>query len=134
MQAPIGPAATPELVVAVSNAGGLGTLAASWTPVGRLREQVRELSAALGAPFCVNLVLAFEQRERLVGVLAEGAPVVSFSWGSDPEMIGLARDAGAYVLVQVGDASEAAQAIGARADALIVQGSKPAVTFRRLGR
>lgn len=32
MQAPLGPAATPELVSAVSMAGALGTLAASWTP------------------------------------------------------------------------------------------------------
>ena len=32
MQAPLGPAATRELVVAVSNAGALGTLAAAWNP------------------------------------------------------------------------------------------------------
>ena len=43
MQAPIGPATTPDLVAAVAAAGGLGTLAASWTPPGVLREQVAEL-------------------------------------------------------------------------------------------
>ena len=122
LQAPVGPAATPELVAAVSNTGALGTLAASWTPVAELHEQVRELRAASEAPFCVNLVLAFEQRERLQVALEEGARVVSLSWGVDPELIGLARDADAFVLVQVGTPDAARDAAGAGADALIVQG------------
>ena len=122
MQAPIGPAATPELIAAVSSTGALGTLAASWTPVAELREQVRGLRAASDVPFCVNLVLAFEQRERLQVALEEGARAVSLSWGVDPELIGLARDAGAFVLVQVGEADEAVEAVRAGADALIVQG------------
>jgi nitronate monooxygenase len=124
VQAPIGPAATPELVAAVSSTGALGTLAASWTPVAELREQVRQLRAASDAPFCVNLVLAFEQLERLQVVLEEGAPIVSFSWGVAPELIGLARGAGAYVLVQIGEPGEATEAVSALADALIVQGSE----------
>lgn len=122
MQAPIGPAATPELVAAVSGCGGLGTLAASWTPVAELREQIRGLRSRLDAPFCVNLVLAFEQNTRLAAALEEGARWVSFSWGSDPELIRLAHEAGAQVLVQVGEAGEAAAAVAAGADALIVQG------------
>ena len=122
MQAPIGPAATPELVAAVSSTGALGTLAASWTPIAELRAQVRRLRAASDAPFCVNLVLAFEQRERLQVALEEGARVVSLSWGVDRELIGLARDAGAFVLVQVGEADEAVDAVRSGADALIVQG------------
>jgi nitronate monooxygenase len=73
-------------------------------------------------PFCVNLVLAFEQRERLLAVLQAGAKVVSFSWGVDAELVGLARDGGAFVLVQVGTADEATAAARAGADALIVQG------------
>lgn len=32
VQAPVGSASTPELAAAVSNAGGLGMLALSWTP------------------------------------------------------------------------------------------------------
>jgi NAD(P)H-dependent flavin oxidoreductase YrpB (nitropropane dioxygenase family) len=122
VQAPIGPAATPELVAAVSRTGALGTLAASWTPAAVLREQVRALRAASDAPFCVNLVLAFEQRERLQIALEEGAPVLSFSWGVDPDLIRLTRDAGAFVLVQVGAFDEAVEAVRAGTDALIVQG------------
>lgn len=122
MQAPLGPAATPDLVSAVSMAGALGTLAASWTPLDELRQEVRWIRAASVEPFCVNLVLAFEQRERLDIALEEGAPVISFSWGIDAALISRAKAAQAFVLVQVGDVAEAPDAVAAGADALIVQG------------
>lgn len=122
MQAPIGPAGTPQLVAAVSRAGALGTLAASWMPVATVEQIVRELRAGLPEPFCVNLVLAFEQRDRLEVALAAGAPVIAFSWGVDRELIALARADGAFVLVQAGDADTAGAAESAGADAVIVQG------------
>jgi NAD(P)H-dependent flavin oxidoreductase YrpB (nitropropane dioxygenase family) len=122
MQAPIGPAATTDLVKAVSAMGALGTLAASWTEAAVLRRQLRELRASVGACFCVNLVLAFAQRERLDVALEEGAGFVSFSWGVDPESIERARDGGAVVLVQVGGARAAREAADAGADVVIAQG------------
>jgi hypothetical protein len=67
-----------------------------------LKEQVRLLAGTLRMPFCVNLVLAFDQRERLNLALDEGAPVISFSWGIDQELIRMAHEAGAFVVVQVG--------------------------------
>jgi len=103
MQAPIGPAGSWELVAAVSAVGGLGTLAASWTELAELRAEVEHLRSAVSSPFCVNLVLAFDQRERLELVLRHGVSVVSFSWGVDAALIERARSAGASVLVQVGD-------------------------------
>jgi nitronate monooxygenase len=124
MQAPVGPATTPELVAAVAGSGGLGTLAASWTPVEDLREQVRRIRSVVEVPFCVNLVRAFEQRRRLDAVLYEGVSVISFSWGIDAELIALARGAAAYVLVQLGEVDEAVSAVAAGADALIVQGAE----------
>jgi nitronate monooxygenase len=124
MQAPIGPAGSVELVAAVSASGALGTLAASWTPVADLREQVRWIRSACASPFCVNLVLAFEQRERLAAALDEGAAIVSFSWGVDAGLISVAQDAGAHVLVQVASLGDACRALAAGADALIVQGTE----------
>ena len=76
MQAPIGPAGTPELVASVSAVGALGALAASWTKPAKLIDQIRAIRSATSNPFCVNLVLAFDQRERLEVVLAERVPVV----------------------------------------------------------
>ena len=122
MQAPIGPATTPELVASVSAVGALGALAASWMKPARLSDQIRAIRSATSNPFCVNLVLAFDQRERLEVVLAERVPVVSFSWGTDAELIGRARAAGAFVLVQVSDPEEAQAAAGAGASGLIAQG------------
>jgi nitronate monooxygenase len=122
MQAPVGPATTPELVAAVSRVGGLGTLAASWTKSAELRRQLREIRGAAGGRFCVNLVLAFDQRERLEVVLDEGVEFVSFSWGIDAKAIRRAQEAGVTVLVQVGDVDDAVAAADAGADIIIAQG------------
>ena len=65
MQAPLGGCATPQLVGAVSQAGGLGILAASWTEPDLLRERIRLITRATDRPFCVNLVLEFEQASAL---------------------------------------------------------------------
>ena len=122
VQAPIGPATTSELVAAVSRLGALGTLAGSWTDSQVLRDQVRLLRAAVDEPFCVNFVLAFDQRDRLDAVLEEQVEVVSFSWGIDRELIRIAHRGGAFVLIQVGDVGDGLAAVDAGADALIVQG------------
>jgi nitronate monooxygenase len=119
MQAPIGPAATVELVAAVCAAGGLGSLAASWTRIDVLRDQVRALAEHR---FCVNLVLAFPQEERLEVLCDERVPVISFSWGIRPQLVARAHDAGSEVLVQVGSAEAARRAADAGADAVIIQG------------
>ena len=122
MQAPIGPAATTSLVAAVSSVGALGTLAASWTDPAVLRTQVREVRASAGPLFCVNLVLAFDQRARLEVVLDEGVQFVSFSWGIDAALIRAANDAGATVLVQVAEAAAGVAAANAGADIIVAQG------------
>ena len=122
MQAPVGLATTTRLVEAVSRVGGLGTLAGSWTEPAVLRKQVRELRASAGHGFCVNLVLAFDQRARLEVVLEEGVHFVSFSWGIDGSFIRDAHDAGAVAFVQVGDVGAAREAEDAGADVIVAQG------------
>jgi NAD(P)H-dependent flavin oxidoreductase YrpB (nitropropane dioxygenase family) len=122
MQAPLGGCATPQLASAVSHAGGLGTLAASWTEPEVLRERIRSITRATDRAFCVNLVLEFEQDERLEVAVEERAPVVSFSFGLRREFIARAHASGAQVLIQVGSADAARAAAAAGADALIVQG------------
>jgi nitronate monooxygenase len=122
VQAPLGGCATPQLASAVSQSGGLGTLAASWTEPDVLRERIRSITRATDRPFCVNLVLEFEQDERLEVVVEERAPIISFSFGLQPQLIARARASGARVLVQVGSVDAARAAADAGADALIVQG------------
>lgn len=56
LQAPMaGGPTTPELVAAVSNAGGLGSLGAAYLTPETLREQVREIRSLTEGPFGVNL-------------------------------------------------------------------------------
>jgi nitronate monooxygenase len=122
MQAPLGRGAAARLATEVSHAGGLGTLGAAWTEPGILREQIRSVTRVTDRPFCVNLVLDFEQDERLEVVVEERAPIVSFSFGVSPQLVARARAGGARVLVQVASADAARAAADAGADALIVQG------------
>lgn len=122
MQAPLGRGSGDALATAVSAAGGLGTLGASWTDPDALREQIRAIARATDAQFCVNLVLDFDQEERLEVALQERAPWISFSWGVRPDLIARAHAGGARVMVQVAAADGAREAARAGADALIVQG------------
>jgi nitronate monooxygenase len=56
VQAPMaGGATTPELVAAVSNAGGLGSLAGASLSPDRLREEIGRIRALTTRPFNVNL-------------------------------------------------------------------------------
>ena len=122
MQAPVGSAATARLAGEVSQAGGLGSLGASWTEPGVLRERIRSIARVTDRPFCVNFVLDFAQEERLEVAIEEHAPIVSFSFGLRPQLVSRARASGARVLVQVGSADAARAAADAGADVLIVQG------------
>jgi len=122
MQAPLGRGAGVALVAEVSRAGGLGTLGASWTDPASLREQVRAIVRATDRPFCVNLVLDFEQEQRLEVAVEERVPWVSFSFGLREDLIARAHAGGSRALVQVASADAARAAADAGADALIVQG------------
>src|SRR3954470_6993882 len=122
MQAPLGRGAAAPLAIAVSQAGGLGTLGASWTELAALREQIRSIGRATDRPFCVNLVLDFEQDERLEVAVEEHVPWVSFSFGLRRDLIARAHAGGSRALVQVVSADGARAAADAGADALIVQG------------
>lgn len=58
VQAPMaGGASRPELAAAVSEAGGLGFLAAGYRTAEDMRREIRELRALTGRPFGVNLFL-----------------------------------------------------------------------------
>ena len=87
--------------------GGLGTLGASWTDPASLREQIRAVRRATDRPFCVNLVLDFEQDDRLEVAVEERVAWVSFSFGLRRDLVARARAGGASVLVQVASADAA---------------------------
>ena len=59
------PGTSPELVAAVTNAGGLGILGATEASPERLRVLVAAVRAATEGPFGVNLVVNFMSDEEI---------------------------------------------------------------------
>lgn len=55
IQAPMAGIATPRLVAAVSNAGGLGSLGAAYMVPEEIKESIREIRTLTEQPFAVNL-------------------------------------------------------------------------------
>jgi NAD(P)H-dependent flavin oxidoreductase YrpB (nitropropane dioxygenase family) len=122
VQAPIGSAATAALVAAVSNAGGLGMLALSWTAPASVRERIRATRELTARPFGVNVVLAWDQRERIHASLEESVAVVSTFWGDPRPYVETIHAAGALHVHTVGSAGEARHAAEAGVDAIVAQG------------
>jgi NAD(P)H-dependent flavin oxidoreductase YrpB (nitropropane dioxygenase family) len=122
VQAPIGSASTPDLVAAVSNAGGLGMLALTWTAPDMFRQRVRRVRDLTGRPFAVNLVLDFPVEDKLAVCLDEGVPIVSTFWGDPARVHERIAAAGAVHLHSVGSAAEARQAVDAGVDVVVAQG------------
>jgi NAD(P)H-dependent flavin oxidoreductase YrpB (nitropropane dioxygenase family) len=122
IQAPIGGASNPALAAAVSEAGGLGMLAITWREPGEIVQLLRETRRLTARPFGVNLVLKWPPGEKLAVALAEGASVVSFSWGDATPHLATVHAAGARALVTVATPDEARAAVDAGADAVVAQG------------
>jgi NAD(P)H-dependent flavin oxidoreductase YrpB (nitropropane dioxygenase family) len=122
VQAPIGSATTPQLVAAVSNAGGLGMLALTWMDDAEAGARIRETQALTTRPFGVNLALQWPQRGRLAQCLEAGVPVISTFWGDPAPYVELVHDAGALHIHTVGSAEEARRVVGAGVDVVVAQG------------
>ena len=122
IQAPIGSATTPELAAAVSNAGGLGSLALSWKDLDTMRANIRLTKKLTDKPFAVNLVLAFEQEERVKICIEEKVPVISFFWGDSTKYIEQLKRNNILVCQTVGTAAEAVGYEKKGVDFIIAQG------------
>ena len=122
LQAPIGSATTPELAAAVSNAGGLGSLALSWKSPDETREMIRKTKQLTSKPFAVNLVLAFEQDERVQICIEEKVAVVSFFWGDGSRFFPELKKNNILAAQTVSNAGEAVYYEDKGADFLIAQG------------
>jgi nitronate monooxygenase len=118
LQAPVGFASGPDLVIAVCRAGAMGSMALTRASPEDAKERVRKVLAATTGPFAVNFILGFEPRS-LAAALEAGAPVIQFSWGiPDSQVVALIRGAGAKFGIQVASAEGARAALDAGADYL----------------
>jgi NAD(P)H-dependent flavin oxidoreductase YrpB (nitropropane dioxygenase family) len=122
IQAPMGSASCPALAAAVSNAGGLGTLALSWTKPSDVRQTLRETRNLTDRPIGINLVLDWPQEERLEICLEEKVRVISFFFGDALPFVERIHAAGSLVCVTVGSAEEAKAAVDGGIDFVVAQG------------
>jgi len=101
-----------ELAAAVSEAGGLGTIAVNGAE--GIRRELAAARALTGRPLAVNVLLPFARRDWFEA--AAGADVVVTFWGAPR------RRTGGVWLHQCGSVGEARRAQAAGADGVIVQG------------
>jgi nitronate monooxygenase len=101
-----------ELAAAVSEAGGLGTIAVNGAAA--IERELRAARALTGKPLAVNVLLPFARRDWFAAA-AQADVVVTF-WGRPR------RHAPGVWLHQCGSVAEARAAAAAGADGLIVQG------------
>jgi NAD(P)H-dependent flavin oxidoreductase YrpB (nitropropane dioxygenase family) len=121
--APMGPDLTgPDLVAAVSNAGGLGILQAQFCPPPLFREEIRRIRGLTDKPFGVNLLLHFPVEEQVAVCLEERIPILSLFWGDPTPYVERAHAAGVKVFHQVGSVAEAQRAAAAGVDVIVAQG------------
>lgn len=115
----------PPLVAAVSNAGGLGILGASFMRPDELRENIREIKGLTRNPFAVNFMPENPELEELLDVIIEeGVPVASYGKGNPRRIIERTRPHGIINLPTMGALKHAIKAEQDGANAVIVQGTE----------
>jgi NAD(P)H-dependent flavin oxidoreductase YrpB (nitropropane dioxygenase family) len=117
-----------ELVAAVSNAGGLGTLGVSGRSPAEIREQTAQIRARTSAPFGLNVLLFYQEAATLDTALALRPAVMAFAWPtadqSLADVFARAHDAGARVMHTVSRVQDAVRAAEAGADIIVAQGTE----------
>lgn len=117
--------ATHELAVAVSEAGGLGIIAAGNAPPEVVREEIRNFKKLSNKPFGVNIMLMSPYAEDIVGIICEeGVPVVTTGAGNPGKYIEKFKELGIKVIPVVPTVSLARRLERIGADALIAEGTE----------
>jgi NAD(P)H-dependent flavin oxidoreductase YrpB (nitropropane dioxygenase family) len=113
--------AGPELVAAVSGAGGLGLMQSQLSPPEHLGEQIQRVRSATDKPFGVNFILALPHEEGLNVCLEEHVPIVSFFWGDPARYVERVHAAGSKIFLQVGSVEAARRAAAAGVNAAMAK-------------
>ena len=126
LSAPMGWVARPDLVAAVSEAGGMGLVPGS-LPVEQVREDIRRARTLTAKPIGVNIPIAFAQDPAIVDmIVGEGIRFVTTSAGSPAKFTPALKDAGLTVYHVVPTLESALKAVDAGVDGLVVEGSEGA--------
>ncbi len=113
-----------ELVAAVSNAGGLGSLGCWRRPLDDLARQLSLIRERTRRPFAVNHVVPALDEAAFAVTLATRPAVISLALGDPGHLVQRAHDAGILVVQQVTTVAQARQAAERGVDAIIAQGGE----------
>ncbi len=115
--------ATAELAAAVSNAGGVGLIAAGSAPAEYVREQIRLARSLTDKPFGVNVMLMSPYAAEVMNVLVEEkVAVVTTGAGNPGQYIPALKEAGIVVIPVIPSVALAQRMEKAGADAVIAEG------------
>ncbi|MEU7870626.1 nitronate monooxygenase [Dactylosporangium sp. NPDC049140] len=116
---------TPDLAVAVGNAGALGSLGVGLMPAPALTATIAAIRSGTDGPLNVNFITTFTGDEQIDAACAAGVEVASFHWGHPPQAwIDRLHAAGVKVFEQVGSVDAARAAVDGGADAVVAQGQE----------
>jgi enoyl-[acyl-carrier protein] reductase II len=116
---------TPELVVAVSEAGALGIIGAGNAPPDLIESYVRQIKERTQKPYGVNIAMFSPFVEDLVKLcVRERVPVVTTGAGSPSAIIPELKHGGTIVIPVVASVALAKRLERAGADALVAEGNE----------
>jgi enoyl-[acyl-carrier protein] reductase II len=115
--------ADADLAAAVSNAGGLGLIAAGNAPVDYVRQQIVKAKSLTDKPFGVNIMLMSPSSPEIAElVIEEKIPVVTTGAGNPSKYMPGWKDAGIKVIPVVPSSGLAKMVQRAGADAVVAEG------------
>jgi enoyl-[acyl-carrier protein] reductase II len=124
MQAAIWPATSPELVAAVSEAGGLGSVGSVFESAESIQGQIARVREMTQRPFAVNHVVPLLDEEAFEATLEAKPAVISLALGDPAGLLERAHAAGAKVIHQVHTVEQAKRVADLGVDVIIAQGSE----------
>ncbi len=112
-----------NMAAAVSNAGGLGIIAAANAPASWLREQIKIAKALTNMPFGVNIMIMSPYADEVAKVVVEeNIKVVTTGAGSPKKYMNIWKDAGIKVIPVIASSAMAQKVEKQGADAVIAEG------------
>ena len=117
--------ATGEFAAAISNAGGLGLIAAGGMKPEELRENIDRARHLTDQPFGVNIMLLHPQVDELMEIVIEKkVPVVTTGAGNPGKYISALKEAGVKVMPVVASVALAQRMERLGVDAVIAEGTE----------
>ena len=124
MQAAIWPATAPELVAAVSDAGGLGSIGSVFESAESVERNIARVRELTSRPFAVNHVVPLLDEEAFKVTLEAEPAVISLALGDPGDLVERVHAAGAKVVHQVHTVAQARRVAELAVDVIIAQGSE----------